>query len=330
MNAIDANRQAALMGLYYYGEAKYRPQLTPPANLPAQLSVVSPADAIQYLEQDRFPGYESSVRLALAQLASAHAAFANQYANYVGRLVATLPHILPDAIVTLPQNILGESDAARAERYFQAYLLAGGGGCGVRNFKLTTAYQQHVSDVTASIEVNRPVDDFADGLDPRNWTVTLPNIWDDSYEIRPWPPQPDRRLAPPQATSKSPLPLVDVPLFEKADWSYGFGQPFAYWRTILRVQLDRLLGAGANSFIRFDYSLFECLENEFFGLRRPGGIDVDHGHGDCQPVAGDPTWSTLEARKVVRFTQPDLAINDLAFAFLILWISSVVLIGACA
>jgi hypothetical protein len=327
VNTIDANRQAALMGLYYHGEFQRR-GLTPPASLPPELRVVDPVDAINQLEHDHDPGYESSIRLALAELASAHDAFATKFVDYVQRLAAVVG--ADDVQITnLPQVIVGPGDAERAQRYLKAYEIAGGGGCGVRNFQLTASYHNHISDVTTSIEVNRPVDDFVVGIDPRNWSQTLPDVWEDGHGFAAASLTPDRKNTPLPALSKT-VPTFSSLFFEKADWSSKFDGPFAFWRTILRGQLDRALGAGTGSFIRFDYSLFECLENEFFGETHAGGIDVDHGHGDCRVVLADPTWSKLEARKAVRFTQPTLAINDLTFVFLILWFSSLILTSACA
>jgi hypothetical protein len=328
VNAIDANRQAALMGLYYYGEAHYRSELTPPASLPRELTLMQPGAAVDWLEGDRQPGHEAMVRMALAELVSAPAAFGKDLVSHVQKLSAAIG-VNGAPIIELVQRIVGDDPVARAGRFLKAFELAGGGGCGVRKFQLTASFRNDVSDVTASIEVNRPVEDFVAGVDPRNWSETLPMVWEDSYEISREGIGADRKKSP-RAQSMKSLPPVSFSLFEKADWSFQLDEPFAYWRTILLVKLEQSLVAGVDPFVRYDYSLFECLENEFFGLKRPGGIDVDEGHGSCNAVAGDPAWSRLEARKAVRFTQPTLAINSMTFVFLIIWFSLLISTAACA
>jgi hypothetical protein len=328
VNTIDANRQAALMSLYYHAEAVYRPELTPPEQLPEELALMEPAAAVEWLANDRNAGYAPILRLALAELVGSQRAFANERSDFV-RLLATPLNVDPGDIL-LPMSPDDSADQ-RAERYLQGYQWAAGlaGGCRVRNFRIRAVYQHHVSDVTTSIEVNRPVTDFETGIDPRNWSQTLKNVWDDSYEIDPGVPLAlDRQNQPPAMLTPSGTPC-NVPLFEKADWSIAFGNPFAFWRTILKVEIAKQL-TGTDPFVKFNYRLVECLENSFFGRRNAGGIDVDHGHGACTAVDTAAPWSKLEASKVVRFTQPTLVLNDLTFVFLIIWFSALILFGACA
>jgi hypothetical protein len=327
---LDANRQAALTGLYYYGEARYRKdELTPPAKLPPRLKVATPAEALSSLERDRRPGYQSAVRLAIAEMVSAHDAFPT-FSDDVERLAATLSvdRVEVDRILKLPGLITGGAPVARAKRYFEAYELAGGSGCHVRNFRLDASYQDHVSNVTASIEVNRPVSDFVNGLDPRNWHETMPTVWAQSFEFDLASLPLDRKQTP-SPTMPPSTPPFESAFFEKALWSIDFAT-LASWRTVLDITLTRALSAVPAPYIRFDYALDECLENEFAGVKNPGGIDVDHGHGSCDGLTTDPTWCKLEAQKVVRFTQPDLAINDVNFVSLIVWFSDLILTAACA
>jgi hypothetical protein len=328
VNTIDANRQAALMSLYYHAEAEYRPELTRPSELPEELKLMEPAAAVDWLANDRNTGYGPILRLALAELVGAPRAFANERADYVRLLAAPLNLELGDILLPTSPD---DSEDQRANRFLQGYQWAAGltGGCRVRNFRIRAVYQQHVSDVMTSIEVNRPVTDFEHGIDPRNWSETLKNVWDDSYEIDPGVPSDlDRQHQPRAMLTPSGTPC-DIRLFEKADWSIALGSPFAYWRTILKVQIAKQL-TGSDPSVKFNYRLVECLENSFFGRRNAGGIDVDHGHGACVAVDTAAPWSRLEASKVVRFTQPTLVLNDLTFVFLIIWFSALILFGACS
>jgi hypothetical protein len=326
VNKADAVRQAALTGLFYYGESHYRPALTRPESLPARVKLVEPAAATAAFEQDRAPGSELIVRLAIAELVSAHGAFPTL--STLVQQLAPLVKAPAAELLKLPGRILGDAPKARAERFLKAYELAGGGGCQVRNFQLEAIYEDHISNVTASIEVERPVSAFVNGLDPRNWSETMPLVWQQSFEFDMATLVMDRASTPPQNTPPTNPPFADIPFFEKAVWSFGLGT-LAYWRTVLKISLDRELAVPVPSLL-FKYSLYECLENEFLGPKNAGGIDVDHGHGSAQALAGDTTWCKLEAQKVVRFTQPYLAINDLTFVALIIWFSALILTSACA
>jgi hypothetical protein len=215
------------------------------------------------------------------------------------------------------------TDEHRNNRFFEAYL-AIGGGCRVKDFQLTTSFNGSISNVTAKVSVNRPVDDFTFGLDPRNWSQTSPLIWEESYQAAAGTFDMDRQSSPGEIGAKTDPPW-EGPFFEKALWDWGAG-PIAWWRAILNMKHQQTAAA-----IRFDYSLFECLENEFALQSAPGGIDVDNGYGACTALTGaDAGWSRLEAQKVVRFTQPDLTINNLSFVFMINLMTTLVLVGACA
>jgi hypothetical protein len=288
---------------------------------------LSPADAIARFMTDRNAGYERYARLALAQLVAAFGAFP-EFLSQVNVLADTL-QLDAGPFLRLPGILPDSSHAGRHERLFQAYLIAGGLACNTRNFRLDASYVDHISDVTASIEVNRIVKDFGVGLDARNWSMSLPDIWEASYEIDPTSPLALNRSRDPQTSAlKSPLPW-NGRLFEKAVWSLAPLEA-AHWRTVLEVSEEDYSDRVTNPFIRFEYRLFECLENEFFGRHSAGGIDVDHGHGDCRPTPLDASWSKLEARKAVRFTQPTLVINDLAFVFIQIWFVSLIFTSACA
>jgi hypothetical protein len=333
MDPVTAAQQAALMSVFYYGEAAYRPELTRPQNLPPELRLQPPQDAIAFIQGNRGgQHWERFARLVLAELVAAPAAFPN-LRNDVRALALLLRIPNPRDLLDLPGLLPGNSDEIRNERFFSAYQISGGLACQTRNFKLRAIYVDYVSDVTASVEVNRPVTAFATGLDARNWHNTLPDIWAESFEIDPQPPpnrlRPLDRALPVQPRAvPSPATYSGSLLFENVVWSFA-PLKMATWRNVLDTSRQDA-STSSDPSIRFGYRLYECLENEFYGVRRAGGIDVDHGHGLCRVADAGAPWSLLEARKVVRFTQPTLLINDLTFVFLKIWFTSLILNGACA
>ena len=193
----------------------------------------------------------------------------------------------------------------------------------LRRYSLSWSYRDQVTDVTANVEVKRPVGDFKQMLDPRNWHSQVPLVWDKSLPLS----QAPRDRAQDGTVVESVGDAFRGLFYEQAVFAFGIAR-FATYRNLLDIDID----VGGPKRVGYNYRQHECLSTEFpwLGERVLGGIDADRGHAFCTKLDGN--WSRLEGRKRARFDQPsgplERVYNDLASVYLSLLIQALVLFGA--
>lgn len=335
-----------LFGIYYHTEWEQR-GLTPPDRLPDGIVLPDVDDAAQTLAKTLTRGIHLepvlAVRLALAQL-SRRADLAESRPHHRKAVLHLLDAFTDSGRITPPKrdqyarDFLERRGRHPEEHFFDGFNheLFGNPGhlqftndvasltrFALRNFRLSYSYRHRVTDVTASVEVNRAFTDFKKMLDPQQWEKNVKMTWRRSHFIQAAPTDRSKNgvRVPPKTQTQG-----FEKFFENAVWT-TVATPFADYRNLLDVELD----LQGSSEIYFKYREIECLETDFVGLgKRLGGIDVDDGHGRCSDLGQG--WCRIEARKRARFSQPEgflnVVYNGMASVFLTLLIESLVLVGS--
>lgn len=352
---------AAASFIIYYHTLHEARGLTPPRALPEPFALAGLDEAVEALRRALEGDVEQSslaARLALSQLFRARAWRARRGLDAAparpldGAILALLEAFegwaarragrrggdgepLACRAARLHDAVGGDRAARAGQDFFHAFeLLRPPGARELRRYALSWSYADEVTDVTARVEVKRPLESFMRAAcDPREWSRALPWLWRASEEVERVPRDRGCDGAAARRRSGPGQPFV---LFEKAVFSIGL-LPVATYRNYLNVTLFD--GAaqgdgGASPAPRrrgFVYSQNLCASTDFllFG-RRYGGIDVDQGHVLCEAL--EHGWCRAEGRKRARFDQPSGALrrvyNDLASVYLLFLIEGLVLLGA--
>lgn len=209
--------------------------------------------------------------------------------------------------------------------------------CALRNGSCVACYQNDVTTLTASIEVNRSPEDLAGVIDPQNWgkcsVIFDPQFPDNLYRVQEdgsGNPQLDGKGNPiPYQATPQPVPWTGL-LYERA-----VPGP-ASFRNILHVKEftvkadEVFLAYELHTGLSFTLG---ALSEDFSGLHQ------DSGTVQATPVVGDSSWTEIQATKVVRFI--DLTkestgsvdygefLNYLTPAILSQWLENIGLMNPC-
>jgi len=198
-----------------------------------------------------------------------------------------------------------------------------------------------VSTFEAEVVVERPeaiVDTYTSSIDPRNWSSTLEFSFENSYQVSTDLRSPATHRPIPSDPFVDPEPMVatqaaeDVfagPFFEDFGLSILPGVRLPRLRNILHVEFTKV-GTPTTTAIRLDYRLREALSNRLFTGTQQGALDVDSGRGSVEKVSNDLVF---HGSKSLRFTPAMpfyFAFNLAALPFLYMWMTAVLLLGACA
>jgi len=303
---------ASLFSVYYHAAFRER-QLTHPASLPGHVGLVALEDAAEHLGSVLEGAPNDLQAVSHARLASAHLArHGHPERAHPAHRTAVLALDAAFQSTGLPSAMIGAAGAG--QRY------------PVRNYAVSWAYENRISDVIAGMDVQRPLRDFRKCLDPRRWGVDLPMTW---RKTAPLVGLPMDRLddgVVDRAKNRAPAGFGPTPFFEHAVWPCTDFEISSY-RNLLVLEIH--LPTSGNT-LEFRYWQRECLTATFLGAAPfAGGIDVDDGFGRCRKLGGG--WCRLEARKRSRFSLPEgplnVAYNDLASVWLLMFIESLVVTG---
>ena len=219
-------------------------------------------------------------------------------------------------------------EAPRRTRFAYAYETLRGAACNARNHRLEVSFDPNslVTNVRASVQVQRPAADFRALADPRCWENRAKLFFKESRHCG--------LVSGDFETRANESPLVprtyEGPLLEHVTLGFSPGFPLDAVN-VLSLDCDP---NGTSP--TFTVSLHACLES-LLGLSfGRGGLDVDGGTFLAEAVTGDPGWTSVSGTKAARFTERDLlgvpiglTVNYFAPFCLAALMSVLVFEGAC-
>jgi hypothetical protein len=171
--------------------------------------------------------------------------------------------------------------------------------------------------------IDGQVTDFADLLNPENWKVNVPLLWQESGLVTGQVLPADRDDDPEVTPSTGPWSARKL-FFENVTFGFVSSQ-----RNILYTTYTKTPTANPTQ-VEFKYWQYECLSSVFMGEENMGGIDVDAGGATC--VALPPNQVQLDISKNVRFTQPadELPLVDFVTSIAVQFVMDILLYGIVA
>lgn len=219
-------------------------------------------------------------------------------------------------------------------RFAYAYNALRGSACNGRKYRLDVSFDPYslVTNVIASVEVNRPASDFQKIADPRCWEDQAPlffkesklcDLADGDFGTR---PNPGQLPAPPP-----PKYPYGERLLEHVTLGFAPGFPLDAIN-VLKVDCDSTAACPT-----FNVSLHACLETLLGPSFARGGLDVDGGTFLAEADPTDPNWTRVSGTKRARFTEREVLgspigrlVNLFAPFCLAALMSMLVFEGACA
>jgi hypothetical protein len=158
-----------------------------------------------------------------------------------------------------------------------------------RRVKVNYDPPTHASTITATILVNKPLDQMVPFIDPRRWTLCS-DFFERSDAVDPRTPDYD------------PIVLGDPPtgrwqLYER------FVVPIGAFENVLNIEF-----MNTGNEIQVRYGLYDSVSFELLGLELAGALEVDQGSVTAVRWANPPTWTEMTVVKTVVFR--DLTPDD--------------------
>jgi hypothetical protein len=340
LDPTESDLLSALYAAYYHTEWEQHDLPAPEELVERRFLVPSLPDAVSVLakgihkasddsheQYKRALVYNTAARLAFAHLSRHVGPEDGPTAGVRGHL-AVLEGAFAKNDCLLPsfRDLMSNLPASPEERF--AYAIAHQAfepitSHRIRSFRSTAGLACWITDVTASVEVERAHTDFDGMLDPRKWKRNVPQVWQRSDLLE----RPAHQRAPDPTKTRAGTGRVAAGiLIEQVSWPHR-GNPLVEIDNLLEIEIDV---SGSRGRVGFQYCERECIECRRIGDRHLGGIDVDCGHAWARGLSGG--WTQLEARKRARFTQPSGPLNrfynSVAFVWLRLFIEGSVLLGS--
>jgi hypothetical protein len=178
--------------------------------------------------------------------------------------------------------------------------------------------------------ITNEIDEYSKLTDPCLWFRNIPETFKVSYRTE-TPTLP--RVSDTPAQSKRLHLDGDAwegYLFEVAALELFPGEDLTEFRNILNVKYYGDIKKSLTGDLRIEYSLYESLTSEVFGIQDQGGIDVDSGTGRVTLRDGR---LTIRSEKGIRFSDATPfsdELNVVALPWLIWWMSAVIIGGLTA